>query len=200
MSIHDTERLSPQDTHSVGSSDTGTPRRGVRWGPIWAGTIVTLPVFVVLQSLFFALGWLDLGFAAGNSGTATSIVSGILALVAFFVGGLVAASTAIWGDIDNGMLHGVLTWALAVVVMSGFALLGGGVILGSLGSLLAQITALQQFLAQGGNVGSTAALQVMRGTAGWTALALGLTAAAAAAGGAVGSRIRPHRTAPSTAA
>ena len=46
--------------------------------------IVTIPLFLVLQSLFFALGWLDLGFDADSSGARNlqfaSIVGGVKAL------------------------------------------------------------------------------------------------------------------------
>ncbi|MGH4025861.1 MAG: hypothetical protein ACRDRV_14895 [Pseudonocardiaceae bacterium] len=150
-------------------------------------------MFVVLQSLFVAFGWLALDFGSRGN-TAASIVSGVLALVAFFVGGLVAGSLAAWGDTNNGLAHGVLTWALTIVVMVALALFGGGAILGSLGNLMAQVVALQQLGARGGGFDLAQAVQVLRQTAGWTALALGLAAAAAAAGGAVGSRIGPPRT------
>lgn len=34
-------------------------RDRVRWGPISAGVAVVITVFIVLQLLFFAFGWLD---------------------------------------------------------------------------------------------------------------------------------------------
>lgn len=197
MTTHNTERIAAprRGEQAPDVADTGNLRDRVRWGPIWAGAVVAVPVFLVLQSLFFALGWLDLGFNAASSNTAASIVSGVLALVAFFVGGLVAGSLSTWSDINNGLAHGVLTWALTVVVMIASALLGAGAILGPLGSLVTQVTNLQQLFAQGSNFDTAQALQVVRHTAGWTALALGLAAAAAAAGGAVGSKIWPRRRA-----
>lgn len=154
---------------------------------------MALPVFLVLHALFFALGWLDLGFGTGNSDTAASSVSGFLALVASFVGGLVAGSFAVWGDLTDGLVHGALTWALGVIVMVVFALLGGGAILGSLGSLVTQVTTLQQLFAQGASFDSAQAMEAVRQTAGWSALVLGLTAATAGAGGVVGSKVWPPR-------
>lgn len=165
----------------------------IRWGPVWAGALVALSVFLVLQSLFFAIGWLDLGFDSASSDTAANSVSGFLALVAFIVGGLVAGSFTVWGDISDGLAHGLLAWALGVVVMVVFALFGGGAILGPVGNLLTQVTMLQQLFAQGASFDSAQAMEVVRQTAGWSALVLGLTAAAAGAGGVLGSRFWPPR-------
>jgi hypothetical protein len=77
--------------YTEGSEDR---RDRVRWGPIWAGAAVVLTVFVVLQLLVFALGWLDLGFNNG-SGTTAGIVTGVLALIAFSVGGLTAGACGV---------------------------------------------------------------------------------------------------------
>lgn len=68
-------------------------RDRTRWGPIWAGALVVLTTYLVLQLLFFALGILDLDFEGGRSGTVARIVSGILALAAFFLGGFAAGAS-----------------------------------------------------------------------------------------------------------
>lgn len=192
MSTYDTQRLAARREDRPSVFAVASELR-IRWGPIWAGALVALPVFLVLQSLFFAVGWLDLGFNAGNSDTAASALSGFLALVASFIGGVVAGSFAVWGDSSDGLIHGLLTWALGVLVVVVFALLGGGAILGAPGSLLTQITTLQQLFAQGASFDSAQAMAVVRQTAGWSALVLGLTAAAAAAGGVVGAKVWPPR-------
>jgi hypothetical protein len=164
-----------------------------RWGPIWAGAVVAVPVFLVLQSLFFALGWLNLGFEGGGGATAASIVSGILALIAFFVGGLMAGATAMWGGAEDGVLHGILMWALTVLGILTLALLGAGIALGPLANMVTDVSAAQQRLLADPNFDTAAALQQARVPAGWGALALGLSAAAAALGGVLGSRLWPRQ-------
>ena len=174
-------------TDRVSSGQPEDHRDRVRWGPVWAGTAVVLTVFVVLQLLFFALGWLDLG--TNGSGVATGIVTGVLALVAFFVGGLTAAATTMWRNAGDGMLHGVLVWALSVLGILGLLLIGGGALLGPLASLLSSAPGA----AQGVDIDPAQALAAARHTAGWTALGLGLAVAAAALGGIAGSKIWPGR-------
>lgn len=192
---HDTERFGTE-----GFTQQAEGRRDrVRWGPIWAGTAVVLTVFVVLQLLFFALGWLDLGFNNG-SGVLAGIVTGVLALIAFFVGGLTAGASTIWRKADDGMLHGVLVWALSVLGILTLALIGGSALLGPLASLVSQAPDAAQSAAQNVDVDPVQALAAARQTAGWTALGLGLAVAAAALGGVAGSKIWPGRKHADTAA
>lgn len=193
MTVNNPHRLdtpTPADTANV-----GTRWDRIRWGPIWAGAVVAVPTFLVLQTLFFALGWLDLGFEEGASATATSIVSGILALIAFFIGGLTAGASALWRSMGDGALHGVLVWALAIVGIITFALFGGGALLGPLATAVTEAVNLQQLLAQNPqpDINVAQIVQGARSAAGWTALFLGLTAGAAALGGAVGAKMWPRR-------
>ena len=99
-------------------------RDRVRWGPVWAGTLVALTTFIFLQLLFFALGWLDLGFDGENIAGARSIVTGVLALIAFFVGGLLASASSMRRGSFDGLLHGVLVWALSALGIITLAAIG----------------------------------------------------------------------------
>jgi hypothetical protein len=175
--------------HDEMRGDVASPtswRDRVRWGPIWAGALTVLPVFLVLQLLFFALGWLDLG-DAGAAGT-RAIVSGVLALVAFFVGGLLAGASTTWRGAPDGALHGVLVWALSVVGILTLGLIGGGSLLGPLSDFAGQAAVGPP------DIDSAQALSIGRHAAGWTALGLGLSAVVAALGGTVGSKMWPGRT------
>ncbi|GAA3223864.1 hypothetical protein GCM10017691_11280 [Pseudonocardia petroleophila] len=168
--------------------DTGRDR--VRWGPIWAGAVVVLTTFIVLQLLFFALGWLDLGYDAGGSATAAAIVSGVLGLIAFLVGGLTAAASTMWSRAGDGVLQGVLVWALSVVLILGLTLVGGSAALGPLANILVQTSA------PAGNavpVDPAQVVDALRMSAGWTALGLGLGAGAAALGGLAGAGLWSSR-------
>lgn len=166
----------------------GTRQDRVRWGPIWAGAIVAVPVFLVLQTFFFAVGALEIGF---NVGVGSLIFSAILGLIAFFIGGMMAGASSIWPSIEDGVLHGVLVWALSVVGLLILGLVGGGALLGPLANLAGEAAILQQIAATDAAAGSQAAQQA-RVPAGWTALGLGLTAAAAALGGVLGSKLWPR--------
>jgi hypothetical protein len=165
-------------------------RDRVRWGPVWAGTIVVLTTFIVLQLLFFALGWLDLGFDAGGSAQAAGVVSGVLGLVAFFIGGLTAAASTMWRGASTGILQGVMVWALAVVIILGLTLLSGTAVLGPLADVLAQSPAMAP---QQVNVDPAQVVGTVRQSAGWAALGLGLGAGAAALGGMSGAALWSSR-------
>ena len=118
----------------------GSERKdGVRWGPIWAGLLTALTTFILLELLFYSLGWLTLDPGEEDSGNSTAIVTGILALVAFFLGGLVAGATAIWKGLFSGLLHGFLVWALGVVAFIALTFFGGSALLGSFGELTNQL-------------------------------------------------------------
>jgi hypothetical protein len=169
------------------TGDRSKDRRDrVRWGPIWAGAAVVLTVFLVLQLLFFALGWIDLGFnGAGGFGLTAAVVTAVLALIAFFAGGLTAGASTRWRKVGDGMLHGVLVWAVSVLGLLVLALIGGSALL--LGPLATSASPAPD-AAQGADVDPAPALDTARDTAGWAALALGAAVAAAAAGGVAGSR------------
>jgi hypothetical protein len=187
-----TDRVAEQHPHEPGIHGIAGDRRDrVRWGPIWAGTAIALTVFIVLQLLFFALGWLDLGRDGGDgAGVTATIVTGVLALIAFFVGGLAAGASTMWRGAGDGVLHGVLVWALSVLGILALALIGGSALLGPLANFAAQAPDAAQ---SAQSIDPAQALDTARDTAGWTALGLGAAAAAAAIGGVAGSKIWPSR-------
>lgn len=167
---------------------TGNRWDRVRWGPIWAGALVVLTTFVVLQLFFFALGWLNLGYDGVNSAAAAGIVSGVLLLVAFFIGALMTGAATMWRSATDGMMHGVVVWALSITLLLILGLLGGSSLLGPLGDAIAQANGPTPSAVTPAQVLSTA-----RQSAGWAALLLGLTVLVAAVGGMVGSKIWPSR-------
>jgi hypothetical protein len=162
----------PVTDRGVGSG-TGQP---TRWGPAWTGALVAVPVFVVLQLLFTAFGWLSVGVDGPGSGAAASIVSAVLAIVALFVGGLAGGTASGSHDVTaNAALQGAMTWALTSVGLLALGGVGGGLLAGSLGAV--------------GSVGPGAeTVDAIRDAAGWSALWLGVAAAAAIAGTIVGAR------------
>jgi hypothetical protein len=162
----------------------------VRWGPIWAGLLTALTSFLLLELLFYWLGWLDL---AGNS---SGLTTGILALIAFFLGGLVAGATTIWKGLFSGLLHGFLVWALGVVAFIALTFFGGSALLGSFGSLSNDLGVGPQQVQSTTNVTNQEANQVTNtakdasGPAFW---GLFLPLASSMLGGLIGSKIWPRK-------
>src|SRR5687768_6366682 len=86
------------------------PRRDrVRWGPVWAGLVVALSTYLLLQLGLIAVGVVELG---GTDATSDAVASAVVAVIAFFLGGFTAGATAMWRGVDDGLLHGVVLWAV----------------------------------------------------------------------------------------
>ena len=171
------------------TTNTDVRHDRIRWGAVWTGVLTALSIYIVLQLLFFALGWLDLGIN-GADGTTRAIVSGVLALIAFFLGGAAAGASALWHRANDGMVNGVVTWAVAVIALLGIALVGGGALVGSLADTA---TPFVNRRAAGAGVDLTEATRTAQQTAGATALGLGLSMIAAALGGSIGAKLWPGR-------
>jgi hypothetical protein len=165
------------------------PRRDrIRWGPVWAGLVVALPTFLLLQLATLALGWWDLDGGGGNNADWLSSVNGLIAL---FLGGLTAGATAIWRGISDGVLHGVMVWALTVVTLLFLTLFGGGALLGSLAGVVTDVAGIEQ--ANLPDVAAGEAADVARTSASWALLGMGLSVAAAVIGGVIGAKMWPAR-------
>ena len=98
----------------------------VRWGPIVAGLFVALATLTLLSVLGAAVGLsnVDRNDSPSNFGIGAGVWGAVSALIAFFIGGMVAARTAATpassvsrdGHITsgNGLLQGLMVWAVAV--------------------------------------------------------------------------------------
>lgn len=157
----------------------------VRWSSIWAGVLVALATFILLELLFFAFGWLSL--EQGTSETTVGLVTAIIGLVAFFAGGMIAGGTSIWTGAREGIVHGVLVWAVALVAILFFTLFGGGALFGSASNIFVQMVNLQQLDVSGGEVQQ--AVDTARSVAGWAVLGLAVYLAATIIGGLVGAKM-----------
>jgi hypothetical protein len=168
------------------------PRRDrVRWGPVWAGLIVAVPTFLLLQLATLALGWWDVG--PGDTGNDADWISAINGLLALFLGGLTAGASALWRGFSDGLLHGILVWALSVVTIVFLTLFGGGALLGSLAGVVTDVTGIEQ--ANLPDVAAGEAADVAVSGASWAVLGLGLSIIASSLGGVVGAKMWPSRKA-----
>ncbi|MGY1724166.1 permease [Blastococcus sp. SYSU DS0533] len=174
----------------AGPAVAAPPRRDrVRWGPVWAGLIVAVPTFLLLQLATLALGWWDVG--PGATGNNADWISGVNGLIALFLGGLTAGASAIWRGFSDGLLHGILVWALTVVSIVFLTLFGGGALLGSLAGVVTDVTGIEQ--ADLPDVAAGQVADVATASASWAVLGLGLGITAAALGGVLGAKMWPSR-------
>ncbi len=192
----------PRTTGSAGVDDVVqqttqviTPRDRVRWGPIWAGLVSALSLFLLFNVLALAIGAtsVDAGTNAGDAARFGGIAPAIIGLLAFLFGGWVAARTSAVRGTGNGIFNGFLVWALGTLLALALAAFGLGSLLGAAGDFAGQI----------GNLGRQAAGNVdpadvtrnqqqiadgFRDGALGTFAGLGLPALAASIGGALGAR------------
>lgn len=94
-------------------------RDRIRWGPIVAGVVTAFAVLLFLTVLGIALGISALGGDnnPGTWGTAAGIWGGLSLLVAFFVGGWMAARSAATLSESDGPLNGFITGAATLLVL-----------------------------------------------------------------------------------
>lgn len=188
---HDASRSAPDNgDRSTQPADTDVRHDRIRWGAVWTGTLTTLSIYIVLQLLFFALGWLDLGINGAAGGTTRAVVIGVLGLIAFFLGGVAAGASALWRRANDGMVNGVVMWTATVLVLLTLALISGGALLGSLADVATQFGDLRN---AGSGIDVASATQIARNTAGWAVLGLGLSVIVSALGGSVGAKLWPGR-------
>lgn len=161
----------------------------IRWSAVWAGFLVALSVFLLIELLFFAFGWLTL--ETTDRGAAAGIVTALIGLVAFLIGGYVAGAGSIWFGVREGLMHGVLVWALSLVVILLLSLLGGGALFGVASNVFSDLAATWRGGATDEQMEQ--ALQTARDGAGWAFAGILAYLIAAMAGGAAGVKMAKAR-------
>ena len=108
------------------SATAVTPTDRVRWGAIIAGLFAALSTLAILTVLGIAVAGssYDPGDNARNFGIGAGIWGAISALIAFFIGGWLAARSAAVSDRNNGLLNGAMVWVVAIPLML-YMLMGG---------------------------------------------------------------------------
>ena len=99
--------------------DVVTPVDRVRWGPILAGLFAALATLAVLAILGLAIG--ASAFTPGDQGSTFGLGAGIWGavstLLAFGVGGWIAARTAAVRGRSSGILNGAMVWFVAIPLL-----------------------------------------------------------------------------------
>jgi hypothetical protein len=166
------------------------PRDRVRWGPIVAGMLTALGTFLLLSLLALAIGAQTVRVGNANAddvGAGAGIVTGIIGLLSFLLGGFVAGRTSAVRGRDAGLLNGFLVWALGIGLILLLASMGVGQVFGAAGDLFGQYRALGS---PSPDVDPAEVQRSLRNAAIPAFLSMALPAAAAALGGFLGSRDR----------
>jgi hypothetical protein len=96
--------------------------RRISWGAIFAGVVMVVAVQILLAMLAAAIGLGAIEPGSGESASAARIgISGaawwtLSNLIALVIGGLVSARLAGVTSRFDGLLHGLLTWAFALII------------------------------------------------------------------------------------
>lgn len=111
-------------------------RNRVQWGPIIAGVVTATVTMILLSILGLALGASVLGRDAegGDVSTWATIWGIISALIAFFVGGWVAAKSAAVGGSGSGLLNGLMAGCGTLILLLWLTGLGLGNVFGVAGA------------------------------------------------------------------
>ena len=188
--VTDREGYTPRTTGSdiVQQTEVVAPRDLVRWGPVAAGLVTAFTLFLLFSVLLLAIGIQSIRVGAPNvdeAAGAGAILTAIIALASFFVGGFVAGRSAAVGGRWAGLLNGFLVFGLGLLLVLFLAGMGLGGLLGASGDLF------QQYRAAGSpepDANPADIIQGIREAALPGFLSLALPAAAAAVGGLVGAR------------
>jgi hypothetical protein len=179
------------DLDTTGTTTAGWFGNGrldrVRWGAIWAGLLTAIGTFLILTTAAVAIGAqaIDSGASGDDAGMAGGIVSAVIALLAFLVGGFVAGKTAGVVGRGYGALNGFLVWALGVVLILALAAFGLGSLFGAAGDLFGQY---QQMGQPQPEADPNAVVEGIRNGSIGAFLGMLLPAIAATVGGLLGSR------------
>ncbi len=149
----------------------------VRWGPIWSGFFTILSVMAILGALGTGIALTVWGAAPNNAfAIGWAILTGI---IAYFLGGWMAARSAGVGGTGAALLNAGLTWALSLVALLVLAVFGAGNALGFIGGNLTG-------LMRGFGGGATSGTVAQTAWATFASLVIGLILALI--GGLVGAR------------
>ena len=156
-------------------------RNRVQWGPILAGVVTTAATMLVLSVLGLALGAsvLDRNVDGNDLSTGATIWGIISALIAFFVGGWVAARSAAVGGTGSGLLNGLMAGCATLVLLLALSGLGLGDAFGVTGANFDDIINA-----------SEATFSNIEDEAWWTLIGLLAALGAAAVGGLAGHNTR----------
>lgn len=161
---------------------------GVRWGPVWAGLLTGFATLLFLSVLAILIGATAADAAADgeSAGIIGAVVSAIIGLIAFGVGGYVAGRSA--GVTGRGWaaFNGFLVWALGLFVILALTAFGLGQLFGAAAEVFDQFRNLGAAAPNDVDVDRGQVIETIRNSALGTLIGLALPAVAATLGGLLG--------------
>lgn len=138
VAVYDDRDTTPQHNYDRKvEMSVRTPVDRVRWGSILAGLFTALTTGILLTLLALALGLAAYNetATARNFGIGSAITAGLIWLIAFGIGGYVAARTAAFPGRSNGVFNGLMVGIVGIpLLLWGLSGLVGGM-LGTAGSV-----------------------------------------------------------------
>lgn len=151
---------------SVVENRVEAPIDRVRWGAILAGLFAALSTLALLSLFGLAIGAsaFDANDRVQSYGLGAGIWGGVSALLAFLIGGWVAAKTAAVHGERNGLLNGAMVWAVAVPLLLYLLTSGVGSLVGTAANVGAQAAGVAAATAAGQGIDpATTAQQSVEG-------------------------------------
>jgi hypothetical protein len=139
---------------------------------------------LVLQLTLIATGAVD----PNDVDAGDAWLSAGAALVAFFVGGVTTGASALWDNVSDGVLHGVVMWSVGVVALLVLSVVASGLTLGAIDSsgLLDDLSADLEETIEDAEAPASADTEE---AASWVLLGLGVAVVASVLGGALGAKL-----------
>lgn len=119
MTRYDAPRTAPGATGLEVNTAVVTPTDRIRWGPILAGVFAAMTAAAVLSTLGAAIGMsaYDRNDSARSFALGAGVWGAITMLVAFGLGGWLAARSAAIRGRDNGLLNGVMVAGVGIPLL-----------------------------------------------------------------------------------
>lgn len=116
-------------------------RNRVQWGPVVAGVLAAIVMFLLLTILGIALGAsvLDPANTAGEIGTWAAVWGAITAIVSFLIGGWIAARAAVIEGTFAGLLNGISVGIAGLLLIIWLTASGLGSLFGTIGSTVGSV-------------------------------------------------------------
>ena len=118
----------------------GSSIKRISWAAVFAGVLIAIVIQLTLSLLGLGIGLSTIDPKVEENpiaglGTGTAIWYGLSSLLSLFAGGWIAGRLARTPKLFDGIIHGILAWALITIVMLYFLTTTLGSIFGGIGRL-----------------------------------------------------------------